>query len=79
VPPSELSRVSSWDYLGSLVLLPLGQGLAGPLAAQIGISTTLYGAGGLLLVLTLAVLAVPAVRDFEGTVIGDRALPGAGA
>ena len=66
VPPSELSRVSSWDYLGSLALLPLGQGLAGPVAAAIGISSTLYGAAGLFLVLTLAVLAVPAVRNFAG-------------
>jgi predicted MFS family arabinose efflux permease len=66
VPASELSRVSSWDYLGSVALLPLGQGLAGPVAGAIGLSSTLYGAAGLILVLTVAVLAVPAVRDFAG-------------
>jgi predicted MFS family arabinose efflux permease len=66
VPASELSRVSSWDYLGSVALLPLGQGLAGPVAGAIGLSSTLYGAAALILVLTLGVLAVPAVRDFAG-------------
>ncbi len=71
VPPSELSRVSSWDYLGALALQPLGQGLAGPVAAAIGISSTLYGAAGMFLVLTLAVLGVPAVRNFTGTGAGE--------
>lgn len=66
VPAAELARVSSWDYLGSLVLLPVGQAAAGPVAEAIGLSTTLYAAGGLFLVLILGVLAVPAVRNFGG-------------
>jgi hypothetical protein len=61
---SELSRVSSWDYLGSLALQPVGQALAEPVAAAIGVSSALYGAGALFLVLLLATLAVPAVRNF---------------
>jgi MFS family permease len=65
IPVHELSRVSSWDYLGSLALQPLGQAAAGPIALAIGISATLYGAGALALMLLLAVLAVPAVRDFS--------------
>jgi len=65
VPASEQSRVTSWDYLGSLALQPVGLALTGPIAAAIGISATLYGAGGLFVVLVLAVLAVPAVRNFE--------------
>ena len=64
VPATELSRVSSWDYLGSLALQPIGLAASGPVAAAIGISTTLYAAGGLSLLLVLAVLAVPAVRNF---------------
>ena len=64
VPAAELSRVSSWDYLGSLALQPIGLAASGPVAAAIGISTTLYAAGGLSLLLVLAVLAVPAVRNF---------------
>lgn len=65
VPAGELSRVSSWDYLGSLVLLPVGQAACGPVAAGIGLSAALYGAGGMALVLSLAVLSIPAVRDFS--------------
>lgn len=65
VPPGELSRVSSWDYLGSLAILPIGQAVSGPVGEAIGISTTLYGAGLLFAVLLLGVLAIPAVRNFR--------------
>jgi MFS family permease len=66
IPAGELSRVSSWDYLGTLALQPIGLAASGPLAAAVGVSTTLYGAGGLFVILVLAVLAVPAVRNFTG-------------
>jgi MFS family permease len=42
VPPEMISRVSSYDYLGSLAFFPLGLALAGPVAESIGISTTLW-------------------------------------
>ena len=61
-----LSRVSSWDYVGSLALYPVGLAMAGPVAGAIGVSTTLYGAAGLFGVLLCAVLAIPAVRNFRG-------------
>jgi hypothetical protein len=32
IPPHALSRVSSYDWMGSLVLLPVGFLLAGPIA-----------------------------------------------
>ncbi len=64
VPAAELSRVASWDYLGSLALQPLGLAASGPVAAAIGLSATLYGAGALFLVLLAAVLAAPAVRNY---------------
>ena len=66
IPPAELSRVSSWDYLGSLALQPVGLAVSGPIGAAIGLSTTLYAAAGLFLVLLLTVLAVPSVRNFSG-------------
>ncbi len=65
VPSAELSRVSSWDYLGSLGMVPVGQLAAGPLAMVIGVSGTLYLAAGLALVLFAGALAVPAVRNFR--------------
>jgi predicted MFS family arabinose efflux permease len=65
VPASELSRVSSWDHFGSYALQPIGLALVGPIAVAIGISTTLYVAAGLAVLLTLSVLSVRAVRDFQ--------------
>jgi MFS family permease len=65
VPPEELARVVSWDWMGSLVLLPVGQALSGPVAAAAGISTTLFGAAAITMVLFAAALAAPAVRNFS--------------
>ncbi len=41
IPPGALSRVSAWDWMGSLALLPLGFVLGGPLAAAVGAQTVL--------------------------------------
>jgi len=45
--------------MGSLVLLPVGQALSGPVAAAAGISTTLFGAAAITMVLFAAALAAP--------------------
>jgi MFS family permease len=42
IPPEMISRVSSYDYLGSLAFYPLGLALAGPVADLIGVSATLW-------------------------------------
>jgi predicted MFS family arabinose efflux permease len=42
VPRQVLSRVSSYDALGSFVFIPLGLVIAGPLASQIGVTETLW-------------------------------------
>ncbi|HXU63555.1 MAG TPA: MFS transporter, partial [Polyangia bacterium] len=65
VPAGELARVMSWDYFGSVAVLPLGQALAGPMAAAVGASATLYGAAALTMILFGAGLCVPAVRNFS--------------
>jgi MFS family permease len=36
IPPQLLSRVSAWDWMGSLALLPIGYLLTGPVAAAVG-------------------------------------------
>lgn len=64
IPAEELSRVSSWDYLGTYALQPIGLAAVGPIAVAIGISTTLYAAGALAALTTCTVLALPAVRNF---------------
>jgi hypothetical protein len=63
VPAGSLSRVSSYDYLVSTGSIPLGNLLAGLVAASAGLQTTLVGmtvvgVGG-----ALAVCAVPSVRS----------------
>jgi MFS family permease len=41
IPPRVLGRVSAWDWMGSLALLPLGYLVAGPLAGALGARTVL--------------------------------------
>lgn len=65
IPGEELSRVSSWDSLGSNAITPIGLAAAGPIGIALGFSTTLYAAAALGVLGTMAVLAVPSVRDLE--------------
>lgn len=64
IPHEELSRVSSWDSLASFAISPVGLAAAGPIALAVGISATLYAAAALFVLVTLAALAVPSVRNF---------------
>jgi MFS family permease len=66
VPPQELSRVTSWDAVGSYALQPVGLAVMGPIAAAVGVSTTLYAAGIIFLVITFGVIAMPSVWNFTG-------------
>jgi MFS family permease len=63
VPESARSRVSSYDALGSFVLIPLGSALAGPMSSLVGISATLIGSGLVSLACILIVIAQPSVRS----------------
>ena len=58
VPPHTLSRVSSYDWMGSLALLPVGYLLAGPLGDALGASLVLGIGSGLAAVVLAAGLAV---------------------
>ena len=62
VPKDALSRVSAYDWMGSLVFMPLGYAFAGLIATAVGIDATLWGMTAILAFSTLAVLAVPSVR-----------------
>ncbi len=72
IPHDLLSRLSSFDAIGSFALAPVGVAVAGPLAAAFGISTVLAAGGLLIVLLTLAVLLVPEVRQLR------RRIPNAG-
>ena len=61
VPTEVLSRVSAYDWFGSLALMPLWMALVGPVAAGIGISRTLVASGAVMMALVVAVLFVPSV------------------
>jgi hypothetical protein len=67
ISAEEISRVSSWDHLGTYALKPIGLASVGPIAIGIGLSTTLYGAAVLAVLLGGAVLVIPAVRNFAHT------------
>jgi MFS family permease len=58
IPPDKLSRVSSYDWMVSLALLPLGYVLAGPLASALGSVDVLIG-GSALAAVALALGLLP--------------------
>lgn len=65
IPPAMLSRLSSYDALGSSALAPAGTAVAGPLAASFGTSAVLTAGAVLIVLLTAAVLLVPEVRNMQ--------------
>lgn len=62
VPPHARSRVSSYDWVGSWLFLPLGFVLVGPIAEAIGYEATLLIAAAWTFVSSLAILLIPSVR-----------------
>lgn len=67
VPRDRLSRVSSYDALGSFVAIPLGQVAAGPLAVMLGTSGAIWLAVVVYVVAMSSCLLVPDVRRIERT------------
>jgi MFS family permease len=71
IPPHRLSRVASYDGLGSFMFLPIGQILAGPLAAAVGVGQAIGLSAGLVLAAVLAAYATPAVRNLTSDPVGQ--------
>ncbi|PJE97875.1 MFS transporter [Streptomyces carminius] len=63
VPEEKFSRVSAYDWLGSVALVPVATAAAGPVEAAVGRSAALWGCSALVVLLTAAVLCVPDVRN----------------
>jgi len=57
--------VSSYDYLVSVGLMPVGLALAGPLEAAVGLHELLALQTALAVPIALAALALPAVRSLR--------------
>jgi MFS family permease len=62
VAPEVLSRVSAYDWFGSMAFTPVGLALWGPIATALGYGNALWLAFGLNLVGVAVILAVPEVR-----------------
>jgi hypothetical protein len=62
VPQEKFSRVSSYDWFGSVAMVPVATALAGPVEDTAGRPAALWGCSALIVLLTAAVLCVPDVR-----------------
>lgn len=81
IPAEKLARVSSYDALGTVMAMPVGAVIAGPIAAWAGISATQYGAAALIVVASALALIPRDVRQFRagqqgGSLAGARAPAG---
>jgi len=65
VPPESLSRVASYDALGSLMLGPVGLMLAGPAILAFGVHASLIGTGLFATAVTAMALLSPEVRQLR--------------
>jgi len=75
VPAHLLSRVSAWDWMGSLALLPAGYLLTGPVAAALGNVPVLVG-GGLLGLVACALGLLPRSTRTLTRLDDDAVTPG---
>ena len=67
VPPHLLSRVTSFDWLGSIALMPVGYVAAGPLGEAYGAGPVLLGGAGVGLVALVAAQLANETRNLTDT------------
>jgi hypothetical protein len=65
LPEQAISRVASYDWMGSLMLRPAGYAAAAFIAAGGGLTETLLGAALLIAVTRVAGMTVPSVRNLR--------------
>ncbi|QKW09350.1 MFS transporter [Streptomyces sp. NA04227] len=80
VPPGALNRISAYEVMGSMLLLPVGSTLAGPASTAFGTTAVLVAAGCAGLLAFASLVAVPAVRGLTSgtagrTVTGSSVVP----
>ena len=68
IPPGKLARVSSYDVLVSVMAMPVGALIAGPLGTAIGISSAQYAAAAAILVASLLALIPRDIRTRQSGV-----------
>jgi MFS family permease len=79
IPAAVLSRVTSYDWLISLIAMPAGYAVAGPVAQHVGIPSTLVAAAIILSAPCVAIVFLPGIRRVrrtpQGTIVeGEAAL-----
>ncbi|MFD4245050.1 MFS transporter [Streptomyces sp. NPDC058525] len=62
IPEDKFSRVSAYDWFGSVSMLPLATALAGPAESAFGRTEALWGCAALVVLATALVLLIPDVR-----------------
>ena len=67
IPPDKLARVSSYDVLGSVMAMPAGALLAGPLGPAIGLSRAQYAAAAMIIVASAMALIPRDMRTIRST------------
>jgi len=72
IPPDKLARVSSYDVLGSVMAMPLGALIAGPLGTAIGISRAQYAAAAVIIIASALALIPRDIRTIRST---DAVMP----
>jgi predicted MFS family arabinose efflux permease len=65
IPADKLARVSSYDALGTVMAMPVGAVLAGPIAAWAGVSATEYGAAALIVAASALALLPREIRTLR--------------
>ena len=65
IPPDKLARVSSYDVLGSVMAMPAGALIAGPLGTAIGAARAQYAAAAVIVIASALALIPRDVRTFR--------------
>jgi hypothetical protein len=77
IPAAVLSRVSAYDWFGSLIFLPIGYAIVGPVASVIGVHAVfVFGTASLILGVAV-ILLIPAVRGIRAGTGGIGTEPSA--
>ena len=72
IPAHALSRVSAYDWMGSLALLPVGYAIAGPLASAVGPRVVLGVGSAVGFVLLIIGLTPRATRELRDEGLGEQ-------
>jgi MFS family permease len=72
IPAESLSRVSAYDWFGSLAFQPLGLAIWGPISVAIGIAPSLWLAAALMVATMFVLLAMPDIRRLPAIPESER-------